>query len=173
MRVSFHATVDEITDAHLRLLLESNAGRRDRAIGSVMTAIASAGVVFFFMRRLTWLIAMPMAVLAGGLGYGLFGREYRKIARKRVRKVVVEQLGHETPVAISVTIDPDALVVEQLDSTIRFGWDRITDLKDLPPAVELRAIRPISLMRVPARAFPSMSDRAAFVRLLREHLPTG
>ena len=169
MRVSFEATIDEIVDAHLRLFAESAVGRRDRGVASVATAALTGAAVFYILRG-SLLLAIPLTGVGAALGYLLFGREYRKTLRKKTRKLVIEQLGRDAPVPVSVSLDPEVLIVEQLATTVHFRWEQVTRMVDLPAAVEFRAVQPAALMRVLARAFASMADRAAFVRLARDYL---
>jgi hypothetical protein len=61
-------------------------------------------------------------------------------------------------------------VIEQLGATMRFEWNRILKMVGRPAGVEFVAARPKALMVVRSRAFSSVTDRAAFVRLAREYL---
>jgi hypothetical protein len=170
MRVTFNAAIDEIVDAQIRIFSDSAVGRRDRHVAALATSVVAGAVVALITWGFGPAIAISFTAAGAALGYFLFGREYRKTLTKKVRKLVVEQLGQDTPVAVSVSLEDGGLLVEQLRTTVEFRWEQITGMVDLPAAVEFRAVRPVGLMRIPARAFPSMTDRAAFVRLAHQHL---
>jgi len=170
MQVSFGATVDEITNAHLRLYLETEAARRDRRLASIAAAGLTGAAVWYLLSGMLAALSIPIALAVAGVVYRLFQREYDRVVRNKTRKLVVEQMGGEDPVPMSVAVSPDGLVVEQLGATMRFEWDRILKMVDRPAGVEFVAARPKALMVVRSRAFPSVSDRAAFVRLAREYL---
>ncbi len=170
MLVSFGATVDEITDAHLRLFLETESAQRDRLVTSIATAGLTAAAVWYLLSGTLAALSIAVALVVAGVVYHLSGREYDRVVRAKTRKLVVEQMGGEEPVPMSVEVSPDGLVIEQLGATMRFEWNRILKMVDRPAGVEFVAARPKALMVVRSRAFSSITDRAAFVRLAREYL---
>jgi hypothetical protein len=170
MQVSFGATVDEITDAHLRLFFETEAAHRDRLVTSIATAGLTAAAVWYLLSGTLAATSILIALVVAAVVYHLSGREYDRVVRTKARKLVVEQMGGEDPVPMSVAVSPDGLVIEQLGATMRFEWNRILKMVDRPNGVEFVAARPKALMVVRSRAFPSVSDRATFVRLARKYL---
>jgi hypothetical protein len=168
MRVSYGATLDEIVEVHLKLYKRTRSARRDRVIASLLAALLVGVVVYsLLLSTLPWLLAGYIALAGAVLTFAQFGRDYQRIIRKKTRKLVAEQLGGEAPVPVTVALLPEGLVVEQLGTQVRFGWERIDRVVDQPAGIELHAGRPGGLVMVRSRAFGSTAERAAFVRLAR------
>lgn len=173
MQVSYGATVDEIADAHLRLFFDTDAARRDRRVASLATAGVTAAAVWFLLSSTFALLAVLIALVAGVLGFQLFRREYDRLARRKTRNLLVEQLGGDDPVPLAISLFPEGIVVEQQGATLRVEWDRVSQLVDRPIGVEFTVERPRSLIVVRSRAFPSVAERAAFVRLARQYMASA
>lgn len=170
MRVTYDATVEEIADAHVRLFLATPGAARDRRVAALLTGGFVATLLFFMLRGFHPIISTPMVLLAGAFGFWRYGREFERVVRRKAARAVVEQLGDDAPVPITVDLLPEGLVIEQLGSTHRIEWARISQLVDRPAGVQLRAERPAALVVVHARAFANIVQRAAFVRLARKYL---
>lgn len=170
MRVTFDATVDEIADAHVRLFMATPGAERDRRVAALLTGGFIATLLFFLLSGFHPIVSAPAALLAGGFGFWQYRREFERVVRRRAGRAVVEQLGEDVPVPTTIDLLPEGLVIEQLGSTHRVEWNRISQLVDRPVGVELRAERPAALLVVRARAFANIVQRAAFVRLARKYL---
>jgi hypothetical protein len=105
--VTFGATVDEITDAHLRLFLETEAAQRDRLVSSIATTGLTAAAVWYLLSGTLAVLSIAVALVVAGVVYHLSGREYDRVVRTKTRKLVVEQMGGEEPVPMSVAVSPD------------------------------------------------------------------
>jgi len=170
MRVTCAATVDEIVDAHVRLFMATPGAVRDRRIATLLTGGVIATLLSFLLSGFYPIVAMPMALLSGAFGAWRYQAEFERVVRRKTARAVVEQLGDDVPVPTTVDLLPEGLLIEQIGSTHRIEWARISELVDRPIGVELKAERPAALLVVPARAFANIVQRAAFVRLARKYL---
>ena len=71
-----------------------------------------------------------------------------------------------------VTIDEAGVHGTKGESRSDIGWDATTDFVETPEALVIRQGRR-TIALIPTRAFTDGAARAAFLDVLREHLPTG
>jgi hypothetical protein len=177
--VEFDATIDELTDVHLRLSHRATAYRRGRArnrwVVGGSCALAIAGGAFGRMARpvpLSILLVITIAAVAGGVIIGfLYGRFEAAYVRRHARRSLVELHGGTEPFRCEFEIRRDGLWARSKDVETTFAWPKLVRVAETDGDVEFTFDPGLVVIR--ARAFPTPADRAAFLNDVRLVAPTA
>lgn len=171
-RIVYDATVDDAVDAGLRLLIRTQAFRRQMRrsvllVGIIMTLAALAVSAYFAPPAdypdsfVVLLLAAAFGVLTSVLFRGFFVREIRK----QHRKIVLEQFSGNPTIPSELELRRDAVWVRQAGMEMTFPWNVCTSVKNNPDDIELNFSPGICIVR--NTYFASTDARQAFLETAR------
>lgn len=135
MKIQFESTIDEAVDVNLRGIKLLRTARRSFWEGLICALVLFAG--FFFFLPDTLLVKLIFAVMAGVLFIVLYLFSYKKILKSRIKKLLIEQFGTDKPVPCEYEFDDEGLVFRRLGTTIKFQWNKATEINENAREVEI------------------------------------
>jgi hypothetical protein len=174
LNVRFEYTLDEAVAFQVDYLKATKEGASWRKREQLMFLVALLTVVVL----LGWLSSdRSPATVAGLVGITLvgapiatvlFGSYYDHVVKRRLRRVMTEQLGGPGPYTCAIEIRPDSLWVSQPRVQLAFPWRDAKKVEDATEGVIVTFAGGRVLART--RGFTSLEHRADFVAGLRERV---
>src|SRR5262245_7925852 len=107
-RIEFDATLEEIADVNMRLVLSTNAYGRDRLHSKWAIGVIVAGIVAVTLQdHLSPIAIAPLSAVSGFLCASLYGVFYDQWVRESYMRVVRELYGDATMVPCAFELRDD------------------------------------------------------------------
>ena len=176
MRFSAHLNPSE-REASQRVLsseFESPSKATQWSLSALMMAgIASVFLVWFLLfYALDSFIQPPHGVVKTGMGLLTLGFAFITIASSASKRINVSRalsLGYALEQPFEVESTPSGLLVATASSQTTFFWHGIQSVEEQNACVYVR-IRPLSMLVLPDRAFPTVELRTRFIEAIRSNL---
>jgi hypothetical protein len=166
--VQFDPTFDELIDVELRFLRSSKAASAWRRNDAIFAAVGAALLTFFAIQILTHatLLLSLLGTSVGALiGYKTYPRDQERRLRRRLMRLLKEQLGEVQSIRCDVELGPHGITVRQQGRTITYSWSNVKEIHDTPHGVEFRFAPGLLVVR--SRAFPDQAARDQFLTQAR------
>ena len=168
MQVQFDATLDDYVDVLMRSIAVSKAARNWRWKGSIIFGLLVGFSVFLILtgsnvRKLGAGVLAFLLVTVANLAY------YKSSYRKRVRKLLKEQMGTEGPFRIQVELTESGISFEQQKMRQIHDWSTLERYEETDDAIYFWK-RDRSVMAVRKRAFESRANQDEFLEFARKHM---
>jgi hypothetical protein len=173
--VQFDATFDELIDIQLRTLSASQVVSSWRRVNRIAMAAVTALVAFLLIQLFPRLFQLsPRATATAGLlgagaaaliSYAMYPLDHKRILRRRLGKLLIEQFGNIQSIRCEIELRRDNLFVRQAGLEIAHSWTTIRGIRDTPDGVEFKF--PAGLLMVRSRAFATPAEREQFLSQAR------
>ena len=168
MQVQFDATLDDYVDVVMRSVAGSKTARAWRWRASIIGGLFVGLAVFLILtgsneRRLVAGMLGFLLVTVANLAY------YKRSYRKRVRKLIREQMGTEGPFRILVELTESGISFEQQKTRQIHDWSTFERYEETDDAIYFLK-RDRSVMAVRKRAFESGANKDQFLEFARKHM---
>jgi hypothetical protein len=173
--VQFDATFDELIDIQLRTLSASQVVSSWRRVNRIAMAAVTALVAFLLIQLFPRLFQLSLraTATAGLLGagaaalisYAIYPFDHKRILRRRLGKLLIEQFGNIQSIRCEIELRRDNLFVRQAGLEIAHSWTTIRGIRDTPDGVEFKL--PAGLLMVRSRAFATPAEREQFLSQAR------
>jgi len=176
MRFSAHLNPSE-REASQRVLL-SEFEPPSKATQWSLSALMMAGIVSLFLVWFLLLYALdsfiqpPHGVVKTSMGLLTLGFALITIASSASKRINVSRalsLGYALEQPFEVESTPSGLLVASAGSQTTFFWHAIQSVEEKNACVYVR-IRPLSMLVLPDRAFPTVEFRTWFIETIRSNL---
>ena len=168
MLVRFDATIDDVVDVSMRTWSHSKAMRRWRLQGVITTGVILGGLAYLLIRQET-VIRLAIAVVFAVLGAVFYLATYQDSYRKRARKLVSEQMGSDSLLAVTVELLDKGLVFNQLGTTVISEWSRIDRVEESDDALYFYSQNG-GCSAVRKRGFESPTMKDEFLKRANEYI---
>jgi hypothetical protein len=168
MQVQFDATIDDVVDVTMRSLAGSKTVRRWRWQGSAILGLLVGVSVYLIqtgssVRKLVAGVLVFLLITIANLA------GYKSSHRKRVRKLLKEQMGGEGPFRVRVELSESGITFDQQQTQQRHDWSSIERYEETDDAIYfVRSDR--GVMAVRKRAFESQASKEEFLGFARRHI---
>jgi hypothetical protein len=180
-KVTFDYTIDEAVAFQHAFVQSTREGASWRKREQITFSLAFVVVVGLFAALkvpissnrspLLVLAIIGAAVVVGVVLAIPFGHYYDHLVRKRMRRLITEQLGSSGPYTCSIELRPEGAWVAQPGVELTFPWREATRVEDAADGVIVMFKGGRVLAR--SRAFTSPEHREMFLRKVRELMPGG
>jgi hypothetical protein len=165
-RVEFDATLEEIADVNMRLVLSTDAYRRGRRQSQWTTGLIVAGVLAVTLQdHISPTGIAALSALSGFLCASLYGAFHERGVRQSYVRVVRELYGDAATVQCAFELRDDAFWGKTGNMEVSFPWSDRVSVNDKGDCLEVWSNPGLAVVR--NRAFHSDSERQVFVETVR------
>lgn len=165
-RVEFDATLEEIADVNMRLVMSTMTYRRGRRQSQWTVGVIIAGIVAVALQNHASPIAIAaLTALSGFLSGSLYGVFHERGVRQTYTRLMHELYGNATTVPCAFELRDDVFWGKTGDVEVFFPWSDRISISDSGDSIEVRCNPGLAVVR--NRAFHSDSERQAFLQAAR------
>jgi hypothetical protein len=164
MKIQCESTIDEAVDAQIRLLKTSKVFKKFRLYEFIWVPILFIGFYFGIPDERN--IKLIFAFIASISFIIIHLATHKKTLKKRIQKLIVEQLGTDKPVQCEYEFSQDALIFRKLGTEIRFNWDSVKEIIENEEDIEFR-IDKGGIAIIPNRIFISAHQKEEWLKFAR------
>ena len=169
MKIQYESTIEEAVEAQFRLLKTSKVAKKWMLQGLIWAPLLFFGFYFGIPDEKN--IKLIFASIAGIVFIIIYLSNYEKNIQKRIRKVLVEQIGHDEPVQSEYEFSQDALIFRKLGTEIRFVWDSVQEIVENDEDIEFKIAKG-GIAVIPKRIFTSIEQKEEWLRFARNKAKT-
>jgi hypothetical protein len=167
MDLQYEATIEDVSEPHIRHYLRSRSYSRQRWLEPLWGGVGATVAIYImtgFTRNLPigWWI-YPIVFVLGWLCIFV---TIRDTISKRIRKHLKRELGHKLPSTTKYSISEDKLQCSSMGADITFYLKDLSDVCEDSERVEL-TFGSVGLCTIPLRAFLDADHKASFLKSLK------
>lgn len=166
MKIKYESTIDEAVDAQFRLFRNSKIISKWKMEGLIFAPLIFA--IFYFGLPDTKTVKLIFAIGSSLLFIAIYLGIYKTIFRKRVKKLLIEQLGTDKPMSCEYELDDTGLVFRRVGMELKFQWSNLTEINDSVGEVEL-IFGKMGIAIIPKRIFESEYQKNEWLRYINEN----
>jgi len=169
MHVEYDTGLDELADAQLRALAHSGMVKRMRRRGVLWMAVLTAVPLYLYLalRGASLAERLVFAGLGVLIALGGYALTWRRSARKRLRKYLLEQFQSDRPIRFMVELRDDCIWIQQDGVQLLFDWNHVSEVVDAGDAVEFY-MKNGGFVMVRNKGFVDAQGRAEFLDIARK-----
>jgi hypothetical protein len=172
MRIQYQSQLEEIVDAHLRMISYSREKLRSRILNTLWSALALAILPILLMTHEKAAVRFGLAFLGLIVG-GLFQWfMYPWSMRRQVRRLIREAMGGADTVDVEIELTQLVIQVRSNATTVALEWSNLTSIKDEPNIIEFK-FGSKGIVVVQKRALQGQEHADALLQLAQSYGPTA
>lgn len=167
MKIQYYSMIDEKVKAQLRLLEFTGDMKRHKWLPLLILTPIEFAVLYLLIPGVT---EVRLALTGGAVGMFVVVHLliWRGQLTRRIRKMLVKQLGAEDYMHAEYEFTEDALIFRQMGQEVHLAWDSVREIRDRPDSIEIIAV-PAGLALIPKRIFQQESEWREWLDFARSH----
>ena len=165
MKIQYNSTIDEAIEEQWRLLKLSRTARKMK-----WERLWAVPIVFFVLYlvipdeiSVKLIFAATFSVIFAVLDLST----YKKNVRRRIRKLIIENLGTDKPVPSEYEFDERGLIFRRLGTEIKFQWSTVTKINEDNKDIEF-IIGNRNIAIIPKRIFDNEQQKNEWLTYAKE-----
>ena len=164
MKIQYKSTIDEAVDTQIRLLNTSDVAKSWKLKGFIWAPILFFG--FYFGIPDEQNIKLIFASIVSIVFIIIYIPIYKNTVKKRIRKLIVEQLGTDKPVQCEYEFSEESIIFRRIGTEIRFKWDNVQKIIENDKDIEFR-ISNGGIAVIPNRIFSSAEQKVEWLNFAK------